>query len=166
MHLSGIIKYCLYSDRKELDLDTFPLNMACGMSWEDWSVGLYPYVMWQPGPESLDSVICTCDGLSAMDIEGEGREVVIEEWKATWKSMHTHNNILAETVWMWQLAGMLKIHGLRFARLHVLWVNGNYRPPQPKYMTYLIEFSQAELDKFWESVILKNRDKAIPEEGT
>lgn len=164
VHLSGIIRYCLDLDKSDRDPDFMPLCMALGLAWEAWAVGLFPDVVWQPGEEELDGVYCTCDGISVMEVKGE-REVVLEEWKCTYKSLARYGaNILAQTIWIWQLAGMCRVLGLRYARLHILWTNGDYRPPQPKYKTYLIEFSQDELNKFWDNVVLRNKDKATPEE--
>ncbi len=165
IHLSGIIRYCMgYQDRQADDPDELPLNMAFGLAWEAWAVGLFPAVMWQPGEESLDGVYATPDGLSSLDIDGQA-EIVVEEWKATWKSLHTHPDILTQTGWMWQLAALCHMQGLRHARIHVLYVNGDYRPPKPRYITYLLEFTTTELERFWQNCILKNKDKAIPEEG-
>ncbi len=164
VHLSGIIRYCLDLDRSDRDPDFMPLCMALGLAWEAWAVGLFPDVVWQPGEEELDGVYGTPDGISVFEVHDQ-KEVIIEEWKATYKSTARYGaNIIGQTIWMWQLAGLCKLTGLRFARLHVLWINGDYRPPQPKYITYLIEFTHEELDKFWEMVILNNKDKAIPEE--
>ncbi len=164
VHLSGIIRYCLDLDRSDRDPDFMPLCMALGLAWEAWAVGMFPDVVWQPGEEVLDGVYGTPDGMSVFEVHGV-KEVIVEEWKATYKSTARYGaNIVSQTLWMWQLAGLCKLTGLRFARLHVLWINGDYRPPQPKYVTYLVEFTQEELDKFWEMVILTNKDKAIPEE--
>lgn len=164
VHLSGIIKYCLYSDRPPHDPDVMPLALAHGLAWEAWAVGLFPALMWQPGPEELDGVHGTPDGLSSLDIDGSA-EIVVEEFKCTWKSVRTHGDILKETAWIWQVAALCHMQGLTHARLHIMFVNGDYRPPQPRYMTYLIEFSKQELELFWRNVILRNKDKAIPEEG-
>lgn len=164
VHLSGIIRYCLDLDKSDRDPDFMPLCMALGLAWEAWAVGLFPDVVWQPGEEELDGVFCTPDGMSVMGI-GDNREVVLEEWKATYKSRARYgSNILGQPLWMWQLCGMCKVLGVRYARLHIFWIAGDYRPPTPKYVTYLIEFSQTEIDLFWDRVILTNKDKAIPEE--
>lgn len=163
VHLSGIIRYCMdLSSREEQDNEVMPLNMAFGLAWEAWAVGLFPAVIWQPGEEELDGVFGTADGLSQLKIDGKYVDVV-EEWKATWKGSSKYGNVLAQKLWMWQLCGLCKLNGVRHARIHILWINGNYKPPTPKYATYLIEFTQQELDDFWNKVILPNRDKATPE---
>ncbi len=162
IHLSGIIQHCLYSDRDPKDPDFMPMNMAFGLAWEAWSIGLWPGVIWQPGEEVMDGVYATPDGISQILINGKWEDVV-EEWKATWKGITKYGDILAQTAWMWQLAALCHMQGLRFARIHVLFINGDYRPPSPVYMTYLIEFTKEELEVFWKHVILKNKDKATPE---
>jgi hypothetical protein len=60
--------------------------------------------------------------------------------------------------------------GLRHARLHILYINGDYDihenrrdPPAPIYMLYELEFSTKELQQFWNNVMLKSRDKARKE---
>lgn len=172
VHLSGVIKYVLTTSgllNAEDQTDEMPLRMAVGMAWEDWAVGLWKDMVWQPGEMELDGVFATPDGRGEMDWPGLSNPKAgwpvgtIEEFKATWKSEHTHGKVTDERIWMWQLAGNLKMAGLNYARLHVLWVNGNYRPPAPVYMTYGLFFTQDELDKFWQNVVLKNKDKAKAE---
>lgn len=155
-HLSGVIRYALQESgllRKADEEDELPLRMALGLAWEEWAVGLWPKMKWQPGEVVLDRVYATPDGQTGK---------ILEEFKATWKSSW-QREVTAETIWMWQLAGMLKIIGGLEARLHVLWVNGNYRPPSPCYRTYNIGFSRDEIDRFWANVVMKNKDKARQE---
>ncbi len=166
VHLSGIIRHCMGYDKRPPssdDPDEMPLNMALGLAWEAWAVGLFPQVIWQPGEEVLDGVYGTPDGLSELLIDGQ-LQFVVEEWKSTYKSRRTHGvDILVETGWMWQLLGLCKLMGLRYSRLHVLWINGDYRHTGPAYVTYLIEFSQDEIDQFWSNIVLRNKSNAQPE---
>lgn len=171
VHLSGVIKYVLTTsgllaadeeeqasagDVPSLALSARLLRMFVGMCWEAGVVGLWPEIDWQPGQVALDGVTGSPDGITRST-------KTLEEFKATWKSSHTRPDITKEKLWMWQLMGYCKMLGLLRARLHVLWLNGSYRPPSPRYVTYLIEFTQAELDKFWANVIVKNKEHAIPE---
>ena len=159
VHLSGVIQYCLGLD-KDKDPDEMPLCMAVGMAWEEWMVGLWPEMIWQPGEMCKDGVYMTPDGKSKLPIDGVKRRV-IEECKATWMSRRTHGvDITQETKFMWQLAGNCNGDKCNHARLHVLWVCGDYKsgPPIPSYCTYLLEFSDQELEKFWNGVVLKNKD--------
>src|SRR5580692_8137272 len=168
IHLSGIIKYVLETSgllSADDVTDEMPLRMCVGMAWEDWAVSLWPEMTWQPGESVLDGVVGSPDGWSATGnpsptVEGAG---VLEEFKATWKSAFTRPDITKEKIWMWQLAGYCKMLEIHDARLHVLWINGTYRPPAPVYATYVLKFNQAELDRFWSNVVLKNKEKAKPE---
>lgn len=170
VHLSGIIKAVLQGmgklDREDLT-DEMPLRMAIGMAWENWVVGLMPKppeFRWQPGEWEKDGVYGTPDGMSQVD-----KRLMVEEFKATWKSERTHgeveeHSILEEKIWIWQLMANCHAKKVVYARLHVLWVNGDYRPPSPKYMRYVVKFEKKELAEFWELVVLRNRQLAVREQ--
>lgn len=161
VHLSGVIRSCLMAtgDLAEAEIRTeeMPLRMAIGMAWEDWAVGLWPKLQWQPGECCMDGVFGSPDGITWP---------VLEEFKATWKSRRTYGNVVDQKLWMWQLAGYCKMLGVTKARMHILWVCGDYKqgPPTPVYVTYTIQFTQQEIDQFWTNVVLKNKDSAPKEE--
>lgn len=169
VHVSGIVKYCLQaaglltkddeSDEFDQDAPRWLLRMAIGMAWESWVTGLWKEIVWQPGEVSLDGIAGSPDGLSTLN-----RVKCLEEFKVTWKSVATHKNVIRERVWIWQIMAYLKLTERTTVRLHVLWVNSDYRPPMPKYTTHLIQFTKKEIDDFWKNVIVKNRDNAEPEE--
>jgi hypothetical protein len=167
VHLSGIISHCLGLGKDENE-EEFPLCMAMGMAWEDWAVGLFPEISWQPGEQEKDGVFATPDG-GSYAADPAGLKYTIEEFKLTWQSRRTHGqDITKETKWMWQLAGNCFMSTpCRHARLHVNWACGEYKfgPPKPEYYTYLLEFSERELKEFWQNVVLRNRDSVKPEEG-
>lgn len=168
VHLSGVIKYVLevagLLDPDDLT-DIMPLRMAVGMAWEAFVVGLWPELQWQPGEQCRDGVYGSPDGIT-----GD----CLEEFKATWKSRLDKSEIKGvrppdkkiteQRMWMLQLAGYCHMMGLTRARLHVLWVNGDYRQSGPQYFTYLIEFTEAELSRVWNNMILPNIKEAIKEE--
>ena len=181
VHLSGIIRYVLVQMKLltpfEVQEEEMPIRVAMGTAWEAHIVKfiakLYPAFVWQPGEYTEDGVTGNPDGLNYINIGGKNVGVV-EEFKATWKTRFTHSldsskpnpeykPITSVQLWMWQLAGYCYMLGVRHARLHVFWVNGDYRPPSPDFRTYLIEFTQEELDKFWNNVVLVNKDKAEAE---
>jgi len=170
IHLSGVNKYVLtklgYLSPDDLT-DEMPLRMAVGMAWEDWAVGLWPDMIWQPGEWERDGVFGTPDGYSPGAVLTD--RPMVEEFKATWKSRYTYGtdeNLLGEKgkLWMWQLMGNCYAMNCNHARLHILWVNGDYRPPCPAYVTYLIEFSAVELKQYWRNIILLNKPFAKKEE--
>lgn len=157
---SGLLKPL---DKEQLGLDEMPLRMAIGMAMEAWFQGLWPGMIWQPGEFRRNGIIMTPDGLTLDGEELTGGEGLLEEMKATWCSRRTYGQDITEhKTWMFQCAGYLKGTGLRFVRVHVWWICGDYKqgPPSPMYVTYLLEFQQAEIDDFWDNVILNN----LPEE--
>lgn len=179
VHLSGVLKHIatslrMFKELEELEAEEMPLRMAVGMAWEDWAVGLWPEMVWQPGERKRDGISGTPDGYSAVE-DGDFAVLQLEEFKATWKSKRTRKDILAEKIWMWQMAGYIamskveetRCYLFRRARLHVLWINGEYPrgAPSPEYWTYTIEFSAEELEGFWKNLVLTNVGGAKEEEG-
>jgi len=165
-HLKAIVVHALSKagllDCREDDFG--PLYAALGVAWEYFAVSLYPDMDWQPGEVEKDGVFGNPDGLS-LAADGSG---VLEEFKLTWKSRRPHEEssvrVCVERQWMWQLSGYLYMMGLTRARLHVFYVNGDYRPPRPRYFVYEIEFDKADLARFWQNVVLTNRETAPKEE--
>lgn len=160
VHLSGIIKATLQT-MKELDIydqtDEMPLCVMLGTFFEEGLVTLYPDMIWQPGEVSRDGVVGNPDGLTVTQLE---------EFKFTMKSQYKHQgeDILKEKRWMWQISGYCHMMCLTQARLHVCWSRGDYRQKWgPVYYTYTIGFTEEELARFWNNVILKNMELATPE---
>lgn len=108
----------------------------------------------------------TPDGMSATEEEGLIGSLVVEEFKLTWKSEYKYGEVVKEALWMWQLAGLCRMMGTRWARLHVMWVNGNYRPPEPLYYRYRVRFGELELEEFWEHIVMKYKGEVKEEAGT
>lgn len=185
VHISGIIRAIMQRIGKlqpDDITDEMPLRMAVGMAWENWVVGLEQAqtewkIEWQPGEWECDGIFGTPDGIGEVtrytaEIQKggwikKGQQVYrcLDEFKATWKSEHKRKDIAAESLWMWQLAASCYVLGLEYARLHVLWVNGDYRPPAPKYFVYLLKFERGDLDKFWRDTVMVNRGIAVAEKG-
>jgi hypothetical protein len=167
VHLSGVIRYVLTTAGllTPEDADEFmPLRMAVGMAWEAFVVGLWPDLIWQPGECAKDGVIGSPDGVT-----GD----CLEEFKATWKSrlergeykghVPPPRKICEQRAWMLQVGGYCHMMGLTKARLHVLWVMGDYRGSGPQYCTYVVQFGQDELERMWKNMILPNIKGATPE---
>src|SRR3990167_6527146 len=69
-HLSGINSYALKAAgllNTEDETDEYPLRMAVGTAMEDYLVGFYPDMVWQPGEFERDGVFCTPDGISLVE---------------------------------------------------------------------------------------------------
>lgn len=177
VHLSGVIRYVMtvagqltQEDREEF----LPLRMAVGMAWEAFVVGLWPDMIWQPGECSRDGIVGSPDGITRIPAgEFPPRDMMLEEFKATWKSRLEKTEqkgvrppakkITEDRLWMLQVGGYCHMMGLNKARMHVLWVNGDYRGSGPQYFTYLIQFGDAELERMWNNMILPNIGGATPE---
>lgn len=166
IHLSGVIRYALRKaglmQPEDRDED-MPLIMLLGMFWEEGIVTFYPSLIWQPGEVERDGIFGSPDGITKL-ADGVTR---LEEFKFTKKSYWTHKGdmILEERLWMWQLMGYCSMMGLNLIRLHVCWDCGNYRDRRmPFYSTYVIEFSDEELARFWQNIILVNKHGAVAEE--
>jgi len=179
VHLSGVIKYVLEAagllSADDLG-DIMPLCMCVGLAWEAFIVQLWPELVWQPGEYCLDGVYGSPDGYTKPCLSPISRIEdipliedclpVLEEVKATYMSRLEKTerkgerppprNILSMKRWIMQLAGYCKMMGLLEARLHVLWIMGDYRGSGPQYFTYHIRFTQAEIDRMWTNMILPN----------
>ena len=123
------------------------LRFEMGYAWED-IVGFYYFNRLGVRPKRLetekkDDIFYSADGFDG--------ELVYEE-KATWKSMRTH---AAQSEWSWmnQIKAYCYALGVREARLRVLYVCGDYKPPAPQVMIYGLDFTQEELDKAWDMLI-------------
>lgn len=173
VHLSGVIKYVMTTAgllTPEEYNDEMPLRMWLGMAFEAHAVQLWPGLIWQPGECSRDGIIGSPDGIT------EGFKpgcTCLEEFKLTWMSrlepghpkgsVPPPRRILAMKRWMLQIAGYCHMMGLTMARLHVCWVMGDYRASGPQYFTYLIQFTEEELERMWDNMILPNVGGATPE---
>lgn len=159
VHLSGIIRKVAVATGKlrlgQRSEEEFPLRMALGMAFENWVVGLYPDMIWQPGEQYLDGISGNPDGMSVLEISPGYSFLVVEEFKLTWKSRK--EDILGEWMWLTQTCGYANFLGARHARLHVCWVNDNYKPSQPTYYRYLVEWTEEEILKNW-TMMLQNRE--------
>ena len=172
VHLSGIIKHILQAAgllTADEVTEEMPLRMWLGMAFEAYAVRLWPEMVWQPGECSKDGITGSPDGITP-----KGDSGLLEEFKLTWLSRLEKSEIRGvapparritdQRRWMLQLAGYLYMLGLTEARLHVCWVMGDYRGSGPQYFTYHLLFTQEELRRTWDNMILKNRDGAKAEE--
>jgi hypothetical protein len=180
VHLSGVIKYVMVTcGLLTVDDDTMeilPLRMAVGVAWEAFVVQLWPELVWQPGEVTRDGIIGSPDGINhKCGYQELAGVTILEEVKATWMSRmepgtrgQTPRSVLSIKRWMLQVAGYCHMMGLKHARLHVLWVNGGYerggKGGGPQYYTYLIEFTQLELNRLWDNLILPNVGGAVAEQ--
>lgn len=129
-------------------------RVSLGIAWEQWIVKQHPEVMHQPGEIVKDGIPMTPDGYG-WDSSGG---LIIHEWKATYKSMIKEDSLDGEWLWMAQLKGYCCGAETNHGRLHVFWVNGDYRSSGPQYRIYDIKFSDREIKENWQ-MILRHAEK-------
>lgn len=109
-----------------------------------------------------------------------GRDMAVEEWKATWMSRNrcvaikvtddvfkdpaandiwTPDNTLADGVWRWpvQVMSYCSVLGLERGNMRVFFVNGDYREKRPEAWTFRIEFTQKEISRNWDMILKTGR---------
>lgn len=141
-----------------IDEEDFPLIMSIGMAWEDWISRQYPNMLYHFGELELDGISMSPDGVEvphdgSFDFDlGTG---IIDEFKLTWKS--SRKPIEQQKMWLMQVKAYCKALPTLCARLHVVWVNGDYdykRPGMPpQYRVYHLQFTQEELDANWQMLL-------------
>lgn len=172
-HLSGVLKYCAVQAKimkpgEPLE-EELPLMMALGIAWEEFAASLYPDMIWQPGEECRDQVYGTPDGISVMESPPgfDDDWLRLEEFKFTRKKAKHGDDIFKDWMWMQQIRGYLGMSSIglgdtHIARLHVCYLNGDYKPQEAKYIRYLLCFTQEEIEKTW-VMINKNKFKSEKE---
>jgi hypothetical protein len=138
---TGVLKANCALDEDILEED-MPLRMALGMAWERWVATLHSEMTWQPGEIKHLGIAGNLDGLS-----NDARGLYVNEFKCTWKSMK--KGILAQQLWLWQGMAYAYMVGACRVEYHIFWVNGDWKPPTPRYRTYMVEFSRRELENNW-----------------
>lgn len=141
----------------DVDEEIMPLRMALGMAWEEWAVGLYPEIIWQPGERREAGISGSVDGITI----GAGWNDIVEEFKCTWKTLR--RGIGEHWLWMKQGQAYCHLWETDLCRYHVCYVNGDYRQRrEPVYMRYLVQFTEREIQAAWR-LIYNNRHLAQPE---
>lgn len=166
VHVSGVLKHIGVKLGKltgEDERDLMPMCIATGIAMEQFIVSLYPDVIWQPGEVFRDGIVGSPDGKElSHSVLGVP---VMHEYKATYKSIRTRQNILDEWLWMHQIMSYCNMDDDRpeLAMLHVWWVCGDYTYPlKPQYWRYLIQFSKDDLQSNW-AMMQRYKDHALAE---
>lgn len=130
-----------------------------GNTFEDLiaEVFRHRFSTWEkPAPRRLDGMVGSPDG-------AHRKTETIGETKACWASsrkfldVDRFNRIISASPkfrrYEMQILCYLKIWGWRRAKLDVWFVNGDWKPPTPRYpMTIILRYSQAEIDENWRRV--------------
>lgn len=160
---AGILNYEQLEDLSLIDARNITdqrsiLRMNIGLAWEKHYAMLCPDVSFHAGELELDGIFMTPDGESVSVVgnttsERYGQwELIVVEYKATYKSTNTVGDLSTRSSWMWraQLLAYCKAKGTRFAKLAALFICGDYSYPiGPTMKEWLIEFTQEEIDANW-----------------
>ena len=148
IHVSSIIRHLVTTaglqkdnDFTENDLDHYAL---VGRLWEQMLADVYytkPRYE-RVGEIELDGIIGSPD---AVDLTDYG----VEEMKVTWGSARDFENRIKFRLYRWQVAAYCNMLGTLRARLTVLHLNGDYRPPLPCGKEYFLLFTPGELRDNW-----------------
>lgn len=174
VHVSSIIR-CIATEAKILkpewaeelslvDVRTITdrvalLRINIGLAWEEHYIPMLDGVVDHPGEMEVQGIYMTHDGESVDVILGLPYNgvyagelaLVCHEVKATYKSTRTVGDMATQWMWLAQLKAYCKGLGTRYARMHVLFLNGDYKYPLgPQLLIYDIEFTQAEIDDNWQ----------------
>ncbi len=161
--VTGILKpeYCedlSLTDIREINDPVAVLRICIGLAWEEFYIPQLPGVVDHPGELCYEGVYMTHDGESVdviVTLRGlKVMDLVCHEVKATYKSTKTVGDMTTQWMWLTQIKGYCKGLGTRFARIHVLFLCGDYTfPITPKLKVWQIEFTQEEIDQTWDDLI-------------
>lgn len=160
LHLTDIISYIDKTiNPPPQQFDDAYLTMEIGFIWED----LLSYVLGNRLGKRLndvqcDGIYCNPDGLGFDPLNPT--EVVIDEYKCTWRSMKRPPT--EDMKWMMQVKGYCHVMGLKVVVMHILYLMGDYFHEHigPHARSFRIEFTEQEIEDNW-AVILDNKDAAM-----
>jgi hypothetical protein len=160
LHQSDLIKsICKTMDPKRFDRgDDLPWDLfALGFAWEKSlgrSFSELSAVNMHPGEFTLDGIYLSPDGYNK-------EYDCLEEFKATYMSSRGCD-IGHDKFWHWrvQAMGYCKAMGLLECIFRVYFVCADYTwPMQPEWKSWIVAFSQQEIDQNWSMLIRHAQEK-------
>lgn len=157
------------SDVREITDPTAVLRISIGLAWEAHYIPLIGTIVDHPGEMQVDGIYMTHDGESVDTVctasANRGKvALIVDEVKATYKSTKTVGNMESQWMWMMQCKAYCKGLNTRFARMHVLFICGDYTYPiKPLLKCWQIEFTKEEIDTSWE-LLRDYRDFRVAQE--
>lgn len=157
LHLSTIIKSVMMV--LEPDRFTGPLDVPrveTGCAFEDLlAESLARRIGWsKPGEFVKDGVIGSPDGLDADAWR-------VDEVKCTWVSDKDGLDHPKLSHWMLQVKGYCHMLATTQARMYVLFVNGDYKPPRPVLRVWDLTFTDRELADNWTMLLTHARKREM-----
>lgn len=142
------------TDVREITDPTAVLRMSIGLAWEAYYVPHVGDIMHQPGEMQVDGIYLTHDGESLSVIitpSGPKHILRIDEIKATYKSTKTVGDLTTQWMWLSQIKAYCKARETVHARLHTLFLCGDYTYPiKPLLKVWQIEFTKEEIEMNWD----------------
>lgn len=159
LHLSQIIRSILqagepvkYKDGPINTLYTdpgFTWERVLELGWQSRMAGFF-----RPGEFEQDGIACSPDY-----VDLTGGDTTLIESKMTEMSMVNCPTDPKFRKWLWQIAGYCYVLGTTKARLHVLWLRGDYKKVRRAYTVDEIVFEWAELESTWAMLVQHAQDK-------
>lgn len=140
-------------------------RILIGLAWEEYYLGVFlkrDKVQKHPGELSVDGIHMSPDGISRdwlKPLHGVGVMITrVHEVKATYKSINTVGDMSNQWLWLTQVKAYCKGLKTTHAKLHVLFLCGDYKMPiRPIVREWTLEFTQHEIDENW-SMLKEYRD--------
>jgi hypothetical protein len=157
VHISAVVKFMASSLQKQGGWDEEPLGTAAqlGRVWEVVVAEALAQSTFCDGGYIRPGEIGSPDGIRLID-------GAVQEFKCTWKS--SGGDILAKSPWYkWQIMSYCYMVETQRATLFVLFLNGEYKPPQPVVRAWELEFSAIEIVENWAAI--KANAKVMAKKG-
>lgn len=131
-----------------------PYQFEKGFMWERMLSLALPGCAVRPGEIELDGIVMSPDGIG---YDESIRESVVEEYKCTAK--RADNCDPSDNIgWMMQTKAYCKGMGLTSVVFRILSIG---RPWEPIPLTYLITFTQDELDQNWNAIVAYAKHRGL-----
>lgn len=176
LHLSSIIRSIMQSlePKKYADGPVNPLYTDPGFTFERvletaWTSRMAG--VFRPGEFERDGISCSPDyidlsGLDPVLIESKMTEmsmITCECQKRTCSLTHLTDAKFRK--WLWQISAYLYVLDMTKARLHVLWMRGDYKAVRRAYGVWEVTFEPAELEATWALLVNHAREKGMLTNG-
>lgn len=150
--------YYIPAGVRSMDLAAYN-RITIGLAFEMWMALAYPHIYDHLGECELDGILMTPDGLEYLDAT---EDIVVHEYKCTWKT--SRHPIEKHVLWLMQIKAYCKVMKTLFAKIHIMYVNGNYKYDAtggPCFRVLALSFTQKEIDANWAMIVnYKNKHKS------
>jgi hypothetical protein len=132
----------------------FSVERMIERAWETRRLGIF-----RPGELEKDGIVGSPDAITVDD-----HGLIVDEIKCTWMSSRDCPEGKKFWHWLVQIKAYCWLIETYRARLHVFFVNGDYRDQRgPQYQSWDLTFSQGELAETW--LMLVNQAKALSDQA-